>query len=271
MGLEERSFISNSTNVLIVRASSFSGSPKGRLSDRVHRIYAWLEKRQSAVLVTAVTSIILLFIMHMSTVTMQINSESLLQNFIILVTIVLLLIIGTSVICKGVVPIAICSLGLTLVYAGILYPSYFMETAGELYYKSSYGFMSERSVLNAAHGYFLLGIAMVILSLIIGYRPTILYTKNRPESFEAIWQKYPIWYDSVKLVGGYDEPSVPLKSLMTAEERYLLWRYEFVLTSIYGTPYLVKPDGYVPASSKILRDKESLSMIGKSRYTGYFG
>ena len=115
-------------------------------------------------LVTAVTSIILLFIMHMSTVTMRINSESLLQNFIILVTIVLLLIIGTSVICKGIVPIAICSLGLTLVSAGILYPSYFMETAGELYYKSSYGFMSERSVLNAAHGYILLGIAMVILS-----------------------------------------------------------------------------------------------------------
>jgi hypothetical protein len=201
---------------------------------------------------------------------MKISSGSVFQNFVILITIFLLLLIVTSVVWKGIVPIAICSMGLTLTYAGILYPSYFMEAVGEFYYKSSFGFMSEKSVLNAAHGYFLLGIAMVVLSIIIGYKPTLLYTRNRPEPLDTIWQKYPIWYDSARVVGDYVEPSVSLKSLMTAEERYLLWRYEFVLTSIYGTPHLVMPNGYVPASSKILRDKENLSMMGKARYTGYF-
>jgi hypothetical protein len=57
---------------------------------------------------------------------------------------------------------------------------------------------------------------------------------------------------------------------MTAEEKYLSWRYEFVLTDIYGTPYLVKPDGFVPSRSTIFRDKANLSMIGKAKYNGYF-
>jgi hypothetical protein len=74
----------------------------------------------------------------------------------------------------------------------------------------------------------------------------------------------------VQLAGGYAEPSVPLRSLMSEQEKYLLWRYEYVLTNIYNTSYLVKPDGFVPKNSTILRDKESGRMIGVSRYSGYF-
>jgi hypothetical protein len=74
----------------------------------------------------------------------------------------------------------------------------------------------------------------------------------------------------VQLAGGYTEPSVPLRSLMSEQEKYLLWRYEYVLTNIYNTSYLVKPDGFVPKNSTILRDKESGRMIGVSRYSGYF-
>jgi hypothetical protein len=254
-----------------VRSSSRSNSSEDRLGNRAFGVCAWLERKKTTVLVTSIISLVLLFILHLSAVTMQISSESILQNFVTLITVILLLLIAISVLCKGVIPIVICSLGLTLVYAGILYPSYFMETVGELYYKSSHGFMSERSVLNAAHGYFLLGLFMVVMSMIVGYKPALLYIRNRPEPLDDIWHKYPIWYDNVKVVGSHDEPSVSVKSLMTPEERYLLWRYEFVLTSIYGMPHLVKPNGYVPASSKILRDRENQSMIGKSRYTGYFG
>ena len=230
-----------------------------------------VRKKKTAVLVTSIISIILLCVLHLSAVNMQVGSGSILQNFVILITAVLLLLIAPSVLCKGIVPTVVCSLGLTLAYGGILYPSYFMETVGEIYYKSSQGFMSERSVLNAAHGYFLLGIFMVVLSLILGYKPALLYIRNRPESMDSIWQKYPKWYDNVKVVGSHNEPSVSLKSLMTPEERYLAWRYEFVLTRIYGIPHLVSPEGFVPASSKILRDRESQSMIGKARYMGYYG
>ena len=73
-----------------------------------------------------------------------------------------------------------------------------------------------------------------------------------------------------RLAGGYTEPNVPLKTLMSEQEKYLLWRYEYILTSIYDTPYLVKPDGFVPKRSTILRDKESGRMIGVARYSGYF-
>lgn len=233
-------------------------------------IWIWFERKQLLLLVAAVISIVLLLVLHSSTVTIQVIPGSTLQKFIIVVTTALLLLIAISISWKGIVPIAICSLGLTLSYAGIIYPSYVMEMSGEIYYKSSYGFTSEKSVLNAAYRFFFLGIGMLIFSMIIGYKPSLLYTRNRPEPLDTDWQKYPVWSDNTKVVGGYFEPGIPLKSLMTVEEKYLLWRYEFVLTNIFGTPHLVKPDGYVPASSTIFRDKTNHSMIGKAKYTGYF-
>jgi hypothetical protein len=247
-----------------------SRSSKDCHTDLLSGFWLWLERNQSVFLLTAAISIVLLFVLHSSTVTMHIIPGSNLHKFIVLITIFLLLPIAISIFWKGIVPTAICALGLTLLYAGVLYPSYVTEIVGEIYYKSSYGFTTEKSILNASHGYFFLGIGMVIFSIIIGYKPAILYTRNRPEPLDTIWQKYPIWYDNEEVVGGYYEPSVSLKSLMTAEEKYLIWRYEFVLTDIFGTPYLVRPDGFVPASSTIFRDKANRSMIGKAKYTGYF-
>jgi hypothetical protein len=215
-------------------------SSKDCPTDLLSGFWIWFERKKSVLLLTAAISIVLLFVLHSSTVTMQIIPGSNLHKFIVLITIFLLLPIAISIFWKGIVPIAICALGLTLLYAGVLYPSYVTEIVGEIYYKSSYGFTTEKSILNAAHGYFFLGIGMVIFSIIIGYKPAILYTRNRPEPLDTIWQKYPIW------------------------------RYEFVLTDIFGTPYLVRPDGFVPASSTIFRDKANRSMMGKAKYTGYF-
>ena len=229
----------------------------------------YFERQQTVLLIIAAISIVLLFVLHLSTVTMQIIPGSILHKFILLTTIFLLLPVAISIFWKGIVPIAICALGLTLLYAGVLYPSYVTEIVGKIYYKSSYGFTTEKSILNAARGYFLLGMGMVIFSIIIGYKPAILYTRNRPQPLDTIWQKYPIWYGNAEVMG-YHETSVSLKSLMTAEERYLLWRYEFVLTDIFGTPHLVRPDDFVPASSTIVRDKANQSMIGKAKYMGYF-
>jgi hypothetical protein len=250
--------------------SRFPSSSKNDLNNRCSEICTWFERRQSILLVLAAVSIVLLFILHLTIVTVQVVPGSIFQKSVIVTSTVLILMIGVSVCWKGMVPIAVCALGLTLLYAGILFPSYVMEMVGETYSKSSNGFTTEKSVLNAAHGYFFLGIGMVIFSMIIGYKPAILYTRNRPEPLDAIWKEYPIWYDNVNVVGGYNEPSVSLKSLMTTEEQYLLWRYEFVLTDIFGTPHLVKPDGRVPVSSTIFRDKENLSMMGKAKYPGYF-
>ena len=122
----------------------------------------------------------------------------------------------------------------------------------------------------ATESYFFLGIAMVILSMIIAYKPNLLYVKNRPEPFDTLWTQYQKWNNNWQLAGGYTERSIPLKSLMNEQEKYLLWRYEYVLTNIYNTAYLVEPNNFVPKSSAIVRDKKSGRMIGKSRYSGYF-
>ena len=250
--------------------SSSDRSSKDCPTELLSFFWRCLERKQTVLLTLAAICIVLLFILHLSTVTMQIIPGSILHKFIVLTTIFLLLPVATSIFWKGIVPIAICALGLTLLYAGVLFPSYVTDMVGKIYYKSSYGFTTEKSILNAAHGYFFLGVGMVIFSMILGYKPAILYTRNRPQPLDTIWQNYPIWYDNAEVVMGYHEPSVTLKSLMTAEERYLLWRYEFVLTDIFGTPHLVRPDDFVPASSTILRDKANRSMIGKAKYAGYF-
>ena len=252
-------------------ASRYPSSYKDNQNNNRHlRIYEWFNINKSILLALSAISIMLLFLLHLSVITVQIIPGSIFEKFIMITTIALISIIALSIIWKGIIPIAICALGLTLTYAGILFPSYAVSIVGEIYYKASYGYTTEQSILNATRGYFLLGIGMIVLGLIIGYKPTLLYTKNRPEPLDTVWEKYPIWYDNAKLIGGYTEPTVPLKSLMTDEERYLLWRYEYILTDIYSKPHLVKPDGYVPRSSTVFRDKANGAMVGKAKYSGYF-
>lgn len=254
--------------------TSVSGFPTSHKDNRnIIKYYAineWFNRNKSILLVFSVVSIMLLFLLHLSVLTVQIVPGSIFEKFVILTTIALISPIAISIIWKGIVPIAICALGLTLIYAGILFPLYAINMIGEIYYKASYGFTTEQSIVNATHGYFFLGVGMIVLSIIIGYKPTLLYTRNRPDPLDTVWEKYPIWHDNAKLVGGYKEPTVALKSLMTDKEKYLLWRYEYILTDIYGTPHLVKPDGHIPKSSTIFRDKGSRTMIGKAKYSGYF-
>jgi hypothetical protein len=122
----------------------------------------------------------------------------------------------------------------------------------------------------AAESYFFLGIVMVLLSMIIAYKPSLLYVKNRPEPFHTLWAQYQKWNNNWQLAGDYTERSIPLASLMKEQEKYILWRYEYILTNIYNTHYLVEPNGFVPTISRIVRDNKTGRMIGISRYGGYF-
>jgi hypothetical protein len=157
--------------------SRFRRFSKDDSSNLLSDICICFERKQSILLVTATVSIVLLFVIHSSTTTIHPNPGFIFQKFVIVITISLLLLIGCSIFWKGIVPLAVCTLGLTLSYAGILYPSYIMDMVGEVYYKSSYGFTSEKSVLNASYGYFYLGIGMIVFSMIIGHKPSILYKK----------------------------------------------------------------------------------------------
>jgi hypothetical protein len=261
-------------------AAGFSTSRKSRNWSQYcyYRMYEWFSRNKSVLLALNVISIILLFLIHPSILPVQINPASIAAIIIQAITISLISIIALSIMWRGIICIAIGILGLFLIYAGILLPSY---SFGVLQESSPDGKNQIRSTLNinqpisvASQGFFFLGIAMVALSMIFGYRPEILYVKNRPKPLDTMWESYSIWHDDydnhVKLVGGYSEPIVHLKNLMTDEEIYLLWRYEYILTDVHGTPHLVKPESYVPESSTIFRDKKSGKMIGKGKYVGYF-
>jgi hypothetical protein len=233
----------------------------------------WFRRNESKLLAIDVICLVLLFFLHLFTSIFQTFIQEIV-NGIQIAAIMLSSFIVLSVVWKGIVPLIICLLGIILLHNSVILPYYSEPQPGQAYLgdvKFTWTLYSPAAVSMAASMNFFLGLSMVALSIIIGYRPSILFTKNRPESLDSEWFKYPVWQDNILLAEGKMQSSVPIKSLMTDQDRYLLWRYEYILAGIYGSPHLVRPDGYVPKdSTRIYRDKESGRMIGKPRYTGYF-
>ena len=147
-------------------------------------------------------------------------------------------------------------------------PSIATDSLGPFYYKASNGNLNIDSINRGSHGYFLLGISMVVFSIIIAYKPRILYAQNRPESAQDLWAKYPKWDEKLQFAGTTTESLISLSNLLSDTEKYLLWRYEFILVNIYGTVYQVPINSYIPETSQILRESKSHKIIGLSKY-GY--
>jgi hypothetical protein len=250
-----------------------AGSSAPQRSRKVHGgAYLWFQRNEQRLLVVDIVCIILLFFMHLFTSTFQVFTQEI-ETAVQIAAVVLVSFIALSVVLKGVVPLIICILGITLMYSAVILPYYEPQpneaTVGET--RFTYTLFTRMPVNVAANMHFFLGVAMVALSMIIAYRPSLLFTRNRPESLDTEWSKYPMWQDNTLLADGLTEHSVPVKSLMTDQDRYLLWRYEYILADIYGTPHLVRPNGLVPKdSTRIFRDKDSGRVIGKARYTGFF-
>ena len=233
----------------------------------------WLHKNESKMLAADIICIVLLFFLHLFTSIFQ----SLAGEVIIIIQIaalVLLSFLAISVIGKGIVPVITVLLGIVLIHNSVVLPYYSEPQPGEASMgetKFSWTLYTPTAVSTAASMNFVLGLSMVVFSMILAYNPCLLFTRNRPPSLDSEWFKYPFWHDNTILANGTMDPSVPIKSLMTQQERYLLWRYEYILASIYGMPHLVRPEGQVPKySTSIYRDKESGRIIGKARYNGYF-
>ena len=237
------------------------------------RIRVWFQRNEPKLLATNAVGIVLLFILHFLPLAFQfLISENILA--IQLVTIILIFTIALSVVSKGIVPIVICIFGAVLIHNSMILPHYTEPQPGEASFgdvKITWTLYTPTAVSVGADMNFYLGISMVILSIIIAYRPSLLFTRNRPDPVDTDWLKYPLWHDHTLLADGRTEYSVPINRLVTDQERYILWRYEYILANIYGSPHLVKPEGYVPKySTSIYRDKESGRIIGKARYNGLF-
>ncbi len=251
-------------------------SPSSRSSsDKIaRRIHLWFQRNESKLLASNAISIVLLFFLHFFIPAYQLLIY---ENplAIQIVTVILVSAISLSVVCKGLVPIIICILGIILIHNSMILPFYTEPQPGEASFgdvKFTWTLYTPTAVSVGADMNFYLGISMVILSLIIAYRPSLLFTRNRPDPIDSDWLKYPLWHDHTLLANGRKEYSVSINSFVTDEERYVLWRYEYILANIYGDPHLVRPGGYVPKySTSIYRDKESGRIIGKARYNGIFG
>jgi hypothetical protein len=258
----------------MTRGEGASYNP-ARRSDKkaVWRIRVWFHRNESTLLATNTVCIVLLFILHFLPLAFQfLISENVLA--IQIVTIALVFTIALSVVTKGIVPIIICMFGAILIHNSMILPHYTEPQPGEASFGDvtiTWTLYTPTAVSVGADMNFYLGISMVILSIIIAYRPSLLFTRNRPDPVDTDWLKYPLWHDGTLLADGSTEYSVPIKRLVTDQERYILWRYEYILANIYGSPHLVKPEGYVPKySTSIYRDKESGRIIGKARYNGLF-
>ena len=217
---------------------------------------------------------ILLLFIHISVVGMidmftTISDNSLLPQVVTALALILIAVIPLPIIHKGIVPVAIAGIGLPLLYAGTLIPITMASTSISSNFEEIY-FISE--------GYFLLGVSMIVFSIISAYKPSLLYVRNRPKESDDLWlEEYPLWNETdgsknnIRIsIGRFDdEINIPLKKLMSETEKYLLWRYSYVLVAIRGIRYLVKPNSYVPQSSIILRDKNE-RMLGKDRYNSFF-
>lgn len=216
-------------------------------------------------------SVLLLLFVNVSVVEIfgsitSIPASSTIPKFMIALTLALTAIIPLPIIHKGIVPIAIAGIGLPLISAGTVIP---ITTSSSLS-------MSENpeEIVFIAEGYFLLGVSMMSFSFVSAYKPSLLYVKNRPEDAGDVNQEeFPLWdkmdggANHVVSIGRFDdEANVPLKDLMSEIEKYLIWRYSYVLVSIHGIRYLAIPNSYVPYSSIILRDKNG-RIIGKGKYS----
>lgn len=217
---------------------------------------------------------ILLLFIHISVLGMidmftTISDNSLLPQVVTALALILIAVIPLPIIHKGIVPVAIAGIGLPLLYAGTLIPITMSSTSISSNFEEIY-FITE--------GYFLLGVSMIVFSIISAYKPSLLYVRNRPKESDDLWlEEYPLWNETdgsknhIRISMGRfdDEINIPLKKLMSETEKYLLWRYSYVLVAIRGIRYLVNPNSYVPQSSIILRDKNE-RMLGKDRYNSFF-
>lgn len=234
-------------------------------------ILQWLRSNEVLLVAVSLLSVLLLLFVNVSVVEIfgsitSIPASSTIPKFMIALTLALTAIIPLPIIHKGIVPIAIAGIGLPLISAGTVIP---ITTSSSLS-------MSENpeEIVFIAEGYFLLGVSMMSFSFVSAYKPSLLYVKNRPEDAGDVNQEeFPLWdkmdggANHVVSIGRFDdEANVPLKDLMSEIEKYLIWRYSYVLVSIHGIRYLAIPNSYVPYSSIILRDKNG-RIIGKGKYS----
>ena len=96
------------------------------------------------------------------------------------------------------------------------------------------------------------------LGIALAYKPDILYVRNRL-SDELPYQ---VWESKKQSRIRYNLNLVPVKSLITEKEKWIIFRYKFVYVLIDEQIYLVRPNDKVPDTAIVLRSKSGQSLLG---------
>ncbi|MGI0037078.1 MAG: hypothetical protein ACRD99_01810 [Nitrososphaera sp.] len=243
-----------------------------RLSFR-EKMREWSLRNQKTLIALNIFSLVLLFVAFLLTYAIHLYPGELLI-LLHLATFASAGFVVLSLASKGPIPLVIAIVGIVLAYNAIVSPLYATSEEGQ----TILGRQRIESVPNTGESlqvdrptHFFLGLSMVVFGTIIAHKPSMLFTRNRPPPLDDEWSGYPIWQDNSILADGRTEQVVPVKNMMTEEDLRLLWRYEYVVATIYGSVHLVKPEGMVPKDSTFLaRDKASGRILGKPRFTGFF-
>jgi hypothetical protein len=233
-------------------------------------VFQKLEMNEGTLILTSISSLTIMIFIHnfVSSIHMDVTTPTF--GFLSIASLVLGTLLSLIVITKGIVPIAINCLGIVLIYGSIVVPVLGQNMLGTIYYKASIGNVTDASLYHGSLGFLFLGIFMFMMSVIIGYKPSILYTRNRPQSMETFWSKYPIWKKELMWIGIRNRSLINVASLMSEKERYLLWRYEYILASINQSLFLVPINSFIPSDSVLMRERSSGKIMGMDKYIGYF-
>ena len=181
----------------------------------------WLRRNDRSFLRFAIIGIMLLTIIHVYLSVSLFDVHTGVFEFLHIITILLLIVVLISILMRGIVPVAISCLGIVLIYGSVVIPFVSSSSLGPFYYKASIGYLNFEAIIRGTHGFFLLGVAMVILGMVVAYKPYILYTRNRPISTDQLWAKYPKWNEKLQLASIKTESLIGLPSLLSDTEKYL--------------------------------------------------
>jgi len=102
------------------------------------------------------------------------------------------------------------------------------------------------------------GILNIAIGLMLAYRPSLIYVKNRLP-FEY---PYPVWDSKKTPVTKFSPSMIKIRLLLKENEKWIVFKYRFVLVLIDSKTYLVKPNDCVPENSILLRSKPGNSLLG---------
>jgi len=164
-------------------------------------------------------------------------------NLLLIPVMIILTLIAFSTFWRGILTIFTTILGITCITGAFVVISYALDNN-----------MLTQRLINDSIKLFVIGLGIMIISVIMTFKPELLYAKNRPKEIKPM-----IWNSKIT-----SKPLIPIKSLLYKNELYMLSNYLYIIASIDDKIYLVPTNEYVPIDCLILRKQDYFIGIKKN-------